>query len=116
MASPSHFTDEHFTPTAITAALPIVVTVPGSAFLQGQALRFTRFYNVGYAPATGMEQLNNRLLYVGFVDGESFTLTDVNGLPIDGRNYTPFTGDGDPQITLTGPDLFVENPAPPPPP
>ena len=85
-------------------------------FSQGQAIRFTQFYRFPLAIATGMYELNNQLYYIANPTTDTFTLTDKDGTYIDGRGFTAFTGLGNPQITLTGPDLFVENPAPTPPP
>lgn len=116
MASPSHFKDEHYQPQNITNTLPIVVTIEGSNFLQGYALRCTQFQTWPPYMNTGMEQLNNNLYYVANPTQDTFTLADKNGNYIDGRNFTPFTGDGTPQMTLVGPDLYIQNPAPPPPP
>lgn len=115
MSTPSHFTDEHYTPIAITVAFPPVVTIPGHGLSNGQRVRATRFYGIPFATATGMEQLNNRLFTIQFVTTDTFQLWDQNGFPIDGRNYTPFVSNGLAQFTLTGPDLFIQNPAPPPP-
>lgn len=116
MSSPSHFTDEHFTPEDITASLPIVVTITDHEFQQGYAFRCTQFVTWPPSMATGMEQLNNNLYYAANITPNTFTLVDKNGNYIDGRTYTPFTGDGTPQMTLVGPDLFIQNPAPAPPP
>lgn len=115
-SSPSHFTYRQYTPTAITTTNPIRVTIPDHNFLPKQALRATKFVTIPFANATGMEQLNNRIFYVDLVDGDTFALFDVYGVGIDGTNYTPFVYNGLAEFTLTGPDLFVENPAPPPPP
>lgn len=116
MSSPSHFQDEHYTPEAITATLPIVVTLTDHPFTQGMALRFTQFQTFPTAMNTGMEQLNNKLYYVANVKPNTFTLVDNENIYIDGRGYTAFTGDGTPQMTLVGPNLFIQNPAPTPPP
>ena len=115
-SSPSHFTPEQYTPSAITNSFPITVTITGSNFLQGYALRCTQFVTFPPANATGMEQLNNNLYYVAFPTANTFNLVDAQGNFIDGTNFTPFTGQGNPQMTLTGPNLFIQNPAPPPPP
>ena len=116
MSSPSNFTPEQFTPTAITATWPPVVTIVGSGFTNGQRIRATQFYSFPLALATGMEQLNNRLFTVEQCTEDTFQLWDQYGDPIDGRNFTPFVNNGLAQFTLTGPDLFVQNPAPLPPP
>ena len=115
-SSPSNFTNEHYTPTGITNTLPILVTIDDHGFLPGYALRCTQFVTFPFANATGMEQLNNNLYYVAFPTTNTFILVDANGNYIDGRDYTPFTGDGTPQMTLTGPNLYIQNPAPLPPP
>jgi hypothetical protein len=116
MSSPSHFQDEHYTPIAITAALPPVVTIPAHGLSNGQRIRCTRFYGIPFATATGMEQLNNRLFTIQQVTTDTFQLWDDLGFAIDGRNFTPFVFNGLAQMTLTGPSLFIQNPAPPTPP
>lgn len=113
-SSLSHFTVRQFTPIAITAALPPVVTIPAHGLLNGQALRTSKFTIMPFASATGMEQLNNRLFYVQQATTNTFSLFDVNGFPIDGRNYTPYIQGG--EFTLTGPTLPIVNPAQFPPP
>lgn len=115
MSTPSNFTDEHYTPTAITAAKPPVVTVEGHGLSNGQRVRATRFYTLPLALATGMEQLNNRLFTVQQATTDTFELWDQYGQPIDATGYTPFVNNGRAQFTLTGPDLFIQNPAPTPP-
>jgi len=115
MSTPSHFTNEHYTPIAITAAMPPVVTIPAHGLSNGQRVRATRFYGIPFATATGMEQLNNRLFTIQQVTTDTFQLWDQYGAPIDGRNFTPFVSNGLAQFTLTGPDLFIQNPAPEPP-
>jgi hypothetical protein len=115
-SSPSNFTPEQYTPTAITTTFPVQVTIANNGFVNGQRLRATRFETLPFAIATGMEQLNNRLFEIGLVTTDTFCLYDVYGNGIDGRNYTPFVNNGLAQFTLTGPSLFIDNPAPPPPP
>lgn len=112
--SPSHFTVRQFTPTNITNAYPVIVTIPGHGFQNNQALRATKFYAIPFAVATGMEQLNNKLFYVQGATLNDFILSDVNTLPIDGRNFTPYIQGG--EFTLTGPDLPIVNPSHFPPP
>lgn len=114
-SSPSHFVDQHFIPTAITAALPPIVTVVEHGLQNGQALRATKFVVFPVARATGMQQLNNRLFYVQQATTDTFGLYDANAQPIDGRNFTPFISTGLAQFTRTGPTLPVVNPAPEPP-
>src|SRR3990167_9014531 len=89
-SSLSHFTTRQFVPEAITATLPMVVTITAHGFSNGQALRTTKFIRSPAANATGMEQLNNRIFYVQQATANTFQLYDANGVPIDGRNYTPF--------------------------
>lgn len=115
-SSPSHFVDQHFTPTAITATLPIVATISNHGLQNGQAMRATRFVTMPFARATGMEQLNNRMFYVQQATTDTFQLYTANGFPIDGRSFTPFVNNGLAQFTRVGPTLPVVNPAPPPPP
>lgn len=116
MVEETNFTIEQYTPTAITATFPVRVTIPDHPFVAGNALRATKFYKYPLADSTGMYQLNNRLFYVNLVDGDTFGLYDVYGNGIDGTSFTPFISNGKAQFTLTGPDLFVQNPAPLPPP
>lgn len=113
-SSLSHFTNRQFTPEAITNTLPIVVTITAHGFQNGQTLRATKFITMPFALATGMEQLNNRLFYVQQATTNTFQLYGVNGLPIDGRGYTPFIVGG--EFTLSGPTLPVVNPSHFPPP
>lgn len=114
-SSLSHFTTRQFTPENITATLPIVVTLTGHGFQNGQALRATKFISIPFAVATGMEQLNNRQFFVQQATTDTFQLYGVDGLPVDGSNYTAYISGG--QFTLTGPTLPVVNPShfPPPP-
>lgn len=115
MSSPSNFTPEQHTPTAMTTTNPIIVTINNHGFAPGSALRATRFVKYPIADATGMEQLNNGLYYVQQPTTNTFGLYDINAQPIDGTNFTPFINNGLAQFTLTGPNLVIENPAPPPP-
>jgi hypothetical protein len=108
-STPSNFTTRQFTPEAITAALPIVVTKTAHGLQNGQALRATKFINIPFASVTGMQQLNNQLFYIRQVTPNTFQLCDRNTNPIDGRNFTPYIQGG--QFTLTGPDLPVVNPS-----
>lgn len=109
MVQETHFTDEHFTPTAITTEFPIKVTIVGHTFVAGNAIRATKFYKYPVADSPGMEQLNDRLFYVNLIDGNDFKLFDEFGNGIDGRNYTAFVNNGKAQFTLTGPRLYTEN-------
>jgi len=113
-SSLSHFTTEQMTPEAITATLPIVVTITGSNLTNGQALRATQFITIPFASATGMEQLNNRLFYVQQASADSFQLYDNRGYPVDGRSYTTYIQGG--QFTLVGQNLAIVNPSEFPPP
>lgn len=112
-SSQSHFTTRQLTPSAISATLPIIVTIANHGLQNGQALRATKFVRMPFANATGMEQLNNRKFYVQQATENAFGLFDENALPIDGRNYTAYISGG--EFTLTGPDLPVVNPSPFPP-
>lgn len=114
-SSPSHFTDEHFTPTAITAAWPPVVTIVDNGFTPMQAIRCTNFVSYPVDRSTGMEQLNNKIFYVQPITADTFGLYDSNAQAIDGRGFTTFVNNGLAQMTLVGPALYVDNPAPPPP-
>ena len=107
--SPSHYTVRQGTPSAITATLPIVVTLSAHGFLNGQGVRATQFI---YTPAifsTGMQQLNNRLFYVQHRTVNTFELYDAQGVPIDGSGYTPFISGG--QFTVAGNTPLIVNPS-----
>lgn len=112
--SPSHFTVRQFVPISITAACPPVVTITAHGFLNGQGIRATKFITMPFANATGMEQLNNRLFYVQQATTDTFGLFDASGLPIDGRNFTPFIQGG--EFTLAGNTPLIVNPSHFPPP
>ena len=113
-SSLSHFTVRQKTPTAITAALPIVVTLASHGFLNGQAVRATKFVYMPTANATGMQQLNNRLFYVQQATTDTFELYDSNGVPIDGRGYNAYVSGG--EFTLAGNNPLIVNPSEFPPP
>lgn len=113
-SSLSHFTVRQFTPENITNTLPIVVTYTNHGLQNGQALRCTQFITIPYANATGMEQLNNTLVYVQQATVDTFILCDAGAVPIDGRGFTPYISGG--QMTLTGPDVLIVNPSHFPPP
>lgn len=114
-SSPTNFTTRQFTPEAITATLPVVVTKTAHGLINGQAIRATKFITIPFALATGMAQLNNKLFYVQGVTADTFYLADRNTLPIDGRSFTPYVQGG--QFTVVGQDLPIVNPSefPPPP-
>lgn len=112
--SPSHFTVRQKTPQAITAALPIVVTLTSHGFENGQAIRATKFIYMPIANATGMQQLNNRQFYVQHATANTFELYDANGVPIDGRGYNAYVSGG--QFTLAGNTPLIVNPSHFPPP
>ena len=113
-SSPSHFTVRQKTPSAITATLPIVVTLASHGFENGQAIRATKFIFVPIALSTGMQQLNNRLFYVQQATTDTFQLYDSNGIPIDGRTYNTFSSGG--EFTLAGNTPLIVNPSNFPPP
>ncbi len=113
-SSLSHITVRQWVPTAITNTFPIVVTIPDNDFYNGYAIRATKFITIPFANATGMEQLNNRLFFVQQLDGDDFQLYGQDGLPVDGRSYTPFIAGG--EFTVVGPTLPVVNPSHFPPP
>jgi hypothetical protein len=113
-SSPSHFTYRQFIPESITNTLPIVVTITGHGFENGQALRTTKFIRFPFASATGMEQLNNRTFYVQQATTNTFQLYDANATPIDGRGYTPYVSGG--EFTLAGNTILIVNPSRFPPP
>ena len=113
-SSLSHFTVRQFVPTSITATTPPVVKITAHGFLNGQAIRATKFITMPFANTTGMEQLNNRLFYVQQATADTFGLFDANSLPIDGRNFTPFIQGG--EFTLAGNTPLIVNPSHFPPP
>ncbi len=113
-SSLSHITTRQYTPEGITNTWPIVVTITGSNFQNGQAVRATQFITIPFASSTGMEQLNNRLFYCYSCTSDTFQLGTANGHLIDGRNFTPYVRGG--QFTLTGPDILIVNPSEFPPP
>lgn len=112
--SPSHFTVRQKTPESISATLPIVVTLTNHGFINGQAIRATKFIYTPIANATGMQQLNNRLFYVQQATVDTFELYDASGNPIDGRSYTPYVQGG--EFTLAGNNPLIVNPSNFPPP
>ena len=112
--SPSHFTVRQKTPESISATLPIVVTLTNNGFINGQAIRATKFIYTPIANATGMQQLNNRLFYVQQATVDTFELYDASGNPIDGRSYTPYVQGG--EFTLAGNNPLIVNPSNFPPP
>ena len=112
--SPSYFTVRQKTPESISATLPIVVTLTNHGFINGQAIRATKFIYTPIAKATGMQQLNNRLFYVQQATVDTFELYDASGNPIDGRSYTPYVQGG--EFTLAGNNPLIVNPSNFPPP
>jgi hypothetical protein len=112
--TPSHFTVRQKIPEAITASLPVNVTITGHGFLDGQAIRATKFIYYPTANATGMQQLNNKLFYVQNATENTFDLFDASGFPIDGRNFTAYVQGG--EFTLAGNDPLIVNPSQFPPP
>jgi len=112
-SSPSHFTVRQFTPTAITATLPMIVTKAAHGLVNGEAIRATKFISMPFASATGMQQLNNRVFYVQQATTNTFQLYDNALKPIDGRSFPPYIQGG--QFTLAGPTLPIVNPSPFPP-
>jgi hypothetical protein len=108
-SSLSHFTLRQFTPEAITATLPMVVTYTAHGLVNGQAIRATKFIRIPFASATGMEQLNNQTFYVQQVTTNTFQLFDVNSQPIDGTNFTTYISGG--QFTASGNPKLCVNPS-----
>jgi hypothetical protein len=103
------YTNRVFTPTGITAANPIVVTIADHGFTDGQRVRFSntiQFETVDADP-TGMVQLEGRLFVVRFPTTNTFQLYDIYGNTIDGTNYTTFVNNGRVKCTQTGPDLNI---------
>ena len=113
-SSPSHFTVRQKVPEAITATLPIVVTLTAHGFQNGQGVRATKFITTPIALATGMQQINNRLFFAQHVTTDTFELYDATGVPIDGRGYTAYISGG--EFTLAGNTPLIVNPSHFPPP
>ncbi len=113
-SSLSHFTVRQFTPTAISATQPVIVTKTAHGLLNGMSVRTSKFVTMPLANATGMVQLNNRQFYVQQVTANTFQLWDANGQPIDGRGYTAYVQGG--QFTVNGPEILCVNPSHFPPP
>jgi len=113
-SSPSHYTLRQFVPENVTNTLPIYVTKTAHGLMNGQSLRATKFVQMPFANATGMQQLNNRLFFVQGATLDAFYLADRNTLPIDGRFFTPYVKGG--MFTVTGQDLPIVNPSMFPPP
>lgn len=103
------FAITQMTPIAISTTLPVTVTVTNNGLQAGQFVRATRFYALPLADATGMYELNNQLFVVKNVTTDTFDLFNQFGDPIDGRDFTAFTGNGFPQFNLTGPSLDTQN-------
>lgn len=112
--TPSNYTFRQKTPSSITATLPVHVTLTAHGFLDGQAIRATKFVTMPIANATGMQQLNNRLFYVQQATDDEFDLYDSSGFPIDGRTYSAYVQGG--EFTLAGNDPLIVNPSHFPPP
>lgn len=72
--------------TGATRANPTVITVPGNTWSPGNWLFLS---NVG-----GMTRLNNRTVIVASVAGNSVTLNDIFGQPLDSSSYAAFTTGG----------------------
>lgn len=108
-SSLSHFTVRQFTREGITNTFPIVVTITNHGLQNGQYLRATQFISMPLASATGMQQLGNGLFCLQQADANTFQLYGINGLPVDGRGYTPWVSGG--QFTLVGQDLPIVNPS-----
>ena len=112
--TPSHFTVRQKTPEAITATLPVVVTLTSHGFLNGQGIRATKFIYQPASLATGMQQLNNKLFYVQNATDDTFELYDASGYPIDGRGFDAYVQGG--EFTLAGNTPLIVNPSHFPPP
>lgn len=72
--------------TAITRANPGVLISNGHGFLNGDTVFLT---GIG-----GMVQLNGRTFLTAGVTANTFTLTDLDGVPIDTTAYSVFTAGG----------------------
>ena len=66
----------------------ITITAPSHGYSGGENIRFL---NVG-----GMDELNEQIYTVEYIDGDDFMLLDETGLiDVDGDVYTPWTSGGD---------------------
>lgn len=75
-----------FNVTNATEANPVVVRAAGNNFVVGD---WVFVQSIG-----GMVQLNSRFFEVLGISGSDITLGDVNGSPINGLAYTPYTSGG----------------------
>ena len=69
-----------------TAANPVVVTATGHSFLDGD--------DCYISAVVGMTQLNGRTFRVANKAANTFELTDLNGVNIDGTGYTAYSSAG----------------------
>lgn len=107
--SPSHFTVKQFVPDNIINSFPIIVIKNNHGLTNGMRVRTTKFLVIPYSEATGMEQLNNRQFVVQKANENDFQLYDIEGLPVDGRSYTPYVQGG--QFTVTKTYDSIVNPS-----
>ena len=72
--------------TAITKANPGVVTIESHGFTGGEEI-----YISGIA---GMTELNNKYFLVVYIDGDTFSLTDIDATAINTTAYTTYVSGG----------------------
>jgi len=72
--------------TAITKADPGVITIESHGFTGGEEI-----YISG---VVGMTELNNKYFLVVYIDGDTFSLTDIDTVAIDTTAYTTYVSGG----------------------
>lgn len=109
----SGFAATGFSPTAITAASPAVVTKAAHGLENGQFVRATDFRASPVAKATGMYSLNGQMFQVGNVTTNTFALFyPYTTTPVDTSADTAFVNNGVANFNLVGQTLNTENPEP----
>jgi hypothetical protein len=86
VANGAYVTEAPFSITAITQALPAQVTAPGHNYVNGDW--------VFIADVLGMTDVDGETFIVQNVAGDTFTLQDTFGGPIDSRNFDAYAGGG----------------------
>jgi hypothetical protein len=109
----SGFAATGFSPTAITAASPAVVTFAGHGLTTGQFVRATNFRSTPVASATGMYALNNQTFQVVVLSSSTFALYyPYTNVPYSTVGQTAFANAGIAKFNLIGQDLDTESAAP----
>lgn len=113
-SSYSHFTIRQYSVENVTNTWPIRVTITNHGFVNGNAVRATKFVYYPFANATGMQQLNNKVFIVQQSTANEFSIYDTKGYPIDGTGFTPYVQGG--EFTLMSNTPLIVNPSEFPPP